>query len=358
MSEEKTKEERKREFQLSMNNYKIGAFKDEELTKYFNWSFQESGDWLSVVNKIGVFTVQATEISRPGLPNDGLTNSVRLDVPKIPGELYNQMLAFFKNICDKMDRAEAFVQFYYDFQEEKYVIHVPEQTVSKASVSYDATKNLCNIDRDRYLFVLEVHSHNDMGAFFSGTDDRDEQDYRFFGVLGKLTSAKHEEKYRFRALGKTYLVDKSIIFEESTPPDLGFPKEWLDKIKKRVYTTQTTRYPVSHYTGSSHKHNASPRHPKYGSYQDDLPFDDPRMTDEDLDYYRGYRGRMDAEDDGFDYGEWDPSFFSLEGIDDQEIRSQFLDELAGELTTIDVRSLIESLVDRGFDSIIQEFIRR
>ena len=35
---------------------------------------------------------------------------------------------------------------------------------------------------------MDIHSHNTMGAFWSGTDNADEKETRLFGVLGKITS--------------------------------------------------------------------------------------------------------------------------------------------------------------------------
>ncbi len=58
----------------------------------------------------------------------------------------------------------------------QYELSVPRQESSGARVSYEK--------RDHTL--LELHSHLSMRAFFSVTDDQDEQGFKLFGVIGRL----------------------------------------------------------------------------------------------------------------------------------------------------------------------------
>ena len=80
------------------------------------------------------------------------------------------MIAFFKEINCKHG-TEVMVQVYWDKDNKKYFIHCPEQTVSKASISY---KRDIELDK-KCLLAADFHSHNTMGSFFSGTDDGDEK---------------------------------------------------------------------------------------------------------------------------------------------------------------------------------------
>ena len=57
-----------------------------------------------------------------------------------------------------------------------YAIRVPGQSGSVASLSYEPVDEA----------VAEFHSHGRLPAFFSGADDRDEQRFRVYGVVGRL----------------------------------------------------------------------------------------------------------------------------------------------------------------------------
>lgn len=66
-----------------------------------------------------------------------------------------------------------------------YMIHVPVQETSHTSVRYHPLDGL----------LLEVHSHGMMRAFFSGTDDADEQGFKIYGCVG-LFEGRQEWKLR------------------------------------------------------------------------------------------------------------------------------------------------------------------
>ena len=56
-------------------------------------------------------------------------------------------------------------------------------------------------DPERYLHVMDVHSHNTMVARFSRTDDRDEQATRLYMVIGRLDRYYPEICCRFACGG-------------------------------------------------------------------------------------------------------------------------------------------------------------
>ena len=149
------------------------------------------------------------------------------NVPKIPLSLLYSTVNFFREIYKKM-KSEVYVQFYYDVKEEEYILHCPDQTVSGASVNY---KNDEEYQNDNFVLVLEMHSHGSMGAFFSGTDDKDEKADRFFGVVGHVSRQDPEMKFRLCLGGKATEVSMFSIFQ-SEEYDTTFPEEWLDKVKE------------------------------------------------------------------------------------------------------------------------------
>lgn len=112
---------------------------------------------------------------------------------------------------------------YWSFKEKKYCVHVPKQTVSKASVD----TNLPDIDEDKFLLVMEVHSHNTMSAVFSKTDDKDEIATRLYTVIGRLNKVFPDITTRISVGGKHLVIDPSVVFD-----GIGgeFPEKWKDAV--------------------------------------------------------------------------------------------------------------------------------
>ncbi len=72
-----------------------------------------------------------------------------------------------------------------------YRVVVPEQTGTAASLTYTPPPGV----------VAEFHSHGRGRAFFSATDDRDEQGFRIYGVVGKLATPLPELRLRVGVYG-------------------------------------------------------------------------------------------------------------------------------------------------------------
>lgn len=263
-----TSDEMKRQFYRNAIDYITDKVDLNALSKNTNYAIQGDGIYAIVKNRIGKFIYKMVDQPFPGLPTQFNGSKLVLDVPKIPEVIYWQIRQFFTDISKDMGEAEAFCQVYYDQTERRYVVHVPEQTVSKASVNYDATENLSVKNPDRYILVFEIHSHNTMGAFWSGTDDSDEKETRFYGVLGNLDKEEIGEKFRTNILGKYVDLTKEHIFDFSTKIDKSlvlnflsnindtlvdtkaimeiltnkptptYPKMWLENIKKPSYRSQ------------------------------------------------------------------------------------------------------------------------
>ncbi len=60
--------------------------------------------------------------------------------------------------------------------------------------------------------VAEFHSHGRLGAFFSRTDNQDEQGFRIYGVAGRLHSAEPEIKMRVGVYGHFAPVAPEEVF--------------------------------------------------------------------------------------------------------------------------------------------------
>ncbi len=60
--------------------------------------------------------------------------------------------------------------------------------------------------------LIEVHSHHSMAGFWSGTDDKDEQGFRLYGVLGHIFT-KPELRLRIGVYGQFMELDAEEVFE-------------------------------------------------------------------------------------------------------------------------------------------------
>jgi PRTRC genetic system protein A len=198
----------------ALNSFSHGKIEEDKLTSVNNYFIQGNGLYLIHKNKIGIFGRKAADFDVPGLPNQIPSPCfIKLYLPRMPFSIYQQIVTFFKAIMVKEDESEAFLQVYWDIDEQKYKIHVPAQVVSKGHVSYDATKNLNKLFPKKYIFVFECHSHNTMGAFWSSVDDADEKETRLYGVFGCLNTAEHQTKFRVMVNGKAINLEYNHIFD-------------------------------------------------------------------------------------------------------------------------------------------------
>lgn len=400
---ERTPEEKKllmNQFLLGINSYHVGEVSSDNLNKINNYVIQGDGVYLVIQNSIGQFITKIIDRDFPGLPKQFNGTRIKLNVPKIPSEIYYQIVAFFTDISEEMGEAEAFCQVHYDKEEKQYIVQVPEQTVGKASVTYDATKSLSAEDPERYSFVFEIHSHNTMNAFWSGTDNADEKDTRFYGVLGCLDKDEIAEKYRYMIMGKEIEVKKEHIFdfeEDLTidktelikfindqenltiddveqfinqEDDIEYPANWIDNINKPVYNRNYYQGPnpykpyqknlsVQSQKNQNFGTTGRPTHSRQkqiemfghdyddGSWQDDVPSykSGYNMDSPEIEMYE----RMHLEDIRNAYDMTD-----LREVEEEE---QAIEMIASTIEPYMVPLLIEKLVDYGYDAKIREVTR-
>lgn len=157
---------------------------------------------------------------------------------KIPKTFLDQIVAFFKAVMKENNGVNLEAQAFVIWNPEMgYHIRIPEQTVSGSAVSYKWE----NFVGPNDVVVLDMHSHNNMSAFFSSTDDRDDNgNCTISGVVGKL-STTCEMVFRFNLPGNMKITGLNIpdIFA-AEGETFDVPKEWLDQVK---------REPVKSYTG-------------------------------------------------------------------------------------------------------------
>lgn len=209
---------------------------DLESDKDFCIGIFSDGAWEARKNDIGTFSYQKHEFEVPYLKEPGYL-LFEMALPKIPYGMLLGIVEFYKKIMVKLSNAEAMVQVWWNKEEQKYQLYVPKQKVSGASVKFDHSEELQN--DDNMVWVLDTHSHNTMGAFFSGGDDADEKSTRVFGVIGQLNREPWASKWRAGCNGQYVDLDMEILFDKDNDELVSIPDSQLDKVEKNVYTART-----------------------------------------------------------------------------------------------------------------------
>ena len=134
----------------------------------------------------------------------GLANSsekLEMAHGPIPADLFCQGLAWML----QKPRTERL--FRIAWRDGKYHIVIPEQQGASASLSYSSDPGL------EGGTVAEFHSHGSHDAFFSETDDEDEQGFRIYGVVGKLDTHRPRLALRIGIYGHFAPVKSARVFE-------------------------------------------------------------------------------------------------------------------------------------------------
>lgn len=174
-------------------------------------------------NEIGTFVAPSQHIAEL----EDIRAGFHMSLPRLPAALLAQIVAFFRRVCVDYGRdLEALVNVLWDRQENEYVLHVPPQRIDQASVETDLSQQP---DPERYLHVMDVHSHNTMSARFSHTDDADEQATRLYMVIGRLDRYYPESRCRFACGGRHVEIPAEQVCERT---DVPFAPEWLEAVQE------------------------------------------------------------------------------------------------------------------------------
>ena len=178
---------------------------------------------LSVFNKLPPGADKLPSMMSPGFSH--------LPGGKIPIELLSKIGSWFKDIAkETSDEAMAHILWNKDTQE--YEIGIPTQVVAGASVDYTFDDV-----RPHHVIVLDIHSHNNMGSFWSGRDDKDDaKGIWISGVLGTLgTTPSISLRYSDRGIFIKTTFEE-VFSNPFSEVDFGatYPKEeWAAKVSLR-----------------------------------------------------------------------------------------------------------------------------
>ncbi len=192
-------------------------------------TFIPSGDGLVYerrVTEAGEFVTPASKVKLLDKIIPGFVPAL----PRIPYALFSQALALFRYMMDAREDGtplEALVHIYWDKEDEKFILHVPRQSVGHAIVLPDVGEE--PLDSDRYIHYADLHSHNDMDARFSAVDDRDERANRIYMVVGHLENYFPDLTVRICNGGTHWLIPADTVLEPF--PTQEFPHKWLERIQ-------------------------------------------------------------------------------------------------------------------------------
>lgn len=170
---------------------------------------------------------------------DQIKEKVDYNFPSIPYKIYKQALKFFRDVYEEY-KSEGNIILYLNknipIDNQEYVIYIPEQKVSSASVNYTIGKDAPK-ESEGYYQAGSIHSHPSFSAFQSGTDLRDEITFDGIHVtIGHITRENPEIDVRLCASGSIYKLDhtkkEGIIIEKED--DTQIPKEWIKKVSKVI----------------------------------------------------------------------------------------------------------------------------
>ena len=119
----------------------------------------------------------------------------------IPAHLFDLGLRWFQEAPD----TERFFAVRWDGG--AYRLVVPPQAGTATRLAYQPPAGV----------VAEFHSHGSLSAFFSATDDRDEQGFRIYGVVGRLDTPQSELSLRVGVYGQFAPLDWSQVFDGPNP---------------------------------------------------------------------------------------------------------------------------------------------
>ena len=130
-----------------------------------------------------------------------VTEKLQLTHGPIPAGLFGMGLRWFQ------DDPETERLFAVRWDGRSYRLVVPPQAGTATRLAYQPPAGV----------VAEFHSHGGSRAFFSATDDRDEQGFRIYGVVGRLDAPLPELRLRVGVYGHFAPLEWPQAFDGPDP---------------------------------------------------------------------------------------------------------------------------------------------
>ena len=188
---------------------------------------------------VAIFKTKLEEYKKsiPGL--NLMSEGPELLIPKMPFRFIQQALSFYLDVYDK-DKTEASLLFFWNKDNvrlpEKYsdgndvkgllvdgqfIAYCPKQKNSSGLSEFHMDP-MVDWLRSNTAILCESHSHHTMNAFFSGTDDANENATQFYLVWGKIKDKHPQVAFRYCSgdakikICPSVLIDWPMIKESTT----------------------------------------------------------------------------------------------------------------------------------------------
>jgi hypothetical protein len=192
-----------------------------------------------LVTADGLFLVQKTALFSVARPTEGVPglagHEERLDLffPRLSRNLVSTLYGFFLAVYRRW-QSEAIALLYYSPGERAFRVGVPPQTIYRYRVRDGwATEGRVEYGYharpEGFLKLGDIHSHADLPAFHSCTDDRDDREDGLHIVFGSLHREIPSVAASFVAGGRRYRLDADRVMEHFTSPGTA-PAAWLERI--------------------------------------------------------------------------------------------------------------------------------
>ncbi|MDQ2806412.1 MAG: hypothetical protein M3Z04_05770 [Chloroflexota bacterium] len=145
-----------------------------------------------------------------GLPT--LAPTVTLSVPPVPAGALALMLDRARSARDPAGHPRE-ILFHLRWGGLRWKLDIPPQVGTPGAVQPTAGDAASSYAQA----LIEVHSHHSMRAYWSTTDDQDEQGFRLYGVLGTIFS-RPVLRLRVGVYGVFHEIDPTGVFQ--LPPEL------------------------------------------------------------------------------------------------------------------------------------------
>ena len=161
----------------------------------YDYVLAGNGVFVQAENADLMVRVKLAECRGRGLEDAG--EKLELRHGRIPHSLLTAGIFWFRETPD----TERYFAVRWDGG--KYAAHAPPQTGTSGSLEYQTLEGM----------LMEFHSHGLHPAFFSRTDDRDEQGFRIYGVAGRLDRPKPEIALRVGVYGHFGKIGLREVFK-------------------------------------------------------------------------------------------------------------------------------------------------
>jgi hypothetical protein len=221
--------------------FKTGDFVEPAPPLYYLVTAQ--GNFL--VKKTSLFTSITEVTAIPGLLDQGESLSLRF--PKVPREILEQMYGFFDAVYQKWE-GEAIVFLYYSPGDGAFRLEAPPQTLFRHQSAYGFWRTEMKVEYGYwprppgFIKLGDAHSHADLPAFFSCTDDRDDQEDGLRITLGHLDRARPDVSVSFVASGARFALKAESVLEDFSAP-LPPPPAWLERVtcREKVFGLKSSK---------------------------------------------------------------------------------------------------------------------